>query len=217
MNDTLDITKLNINVDALVDYEGSKYGEVQTWFPKLIYYKDNLHLDQLDDMATFVQQRLEKCKEKLSPTLNVTSGYELAIDQLETQEPFQDLCSTIVDHATWFGVQMGYTNYRFEIVHMWANISEKNDYLFPHVHANSLISGAFYLKAAATDKIVFFDSPSMLPNPPAPNPLTWNQVVYDCQPGRLILFKGDVLHGITRQQSEDEKIVVSFNLIGNPV
>ena len=37
----------------------SGFGNVQPWFPKLIYYKDDLHKDRLDQWSDIVKFELE--------------------------------------------------------------------------------------------------------------------------------------------------------------
>ena len=190
----------------------SGFGNVQPWFPKLIYYKDDLHKDRLDQWSDIVKFELENGKTTYTSELSVKSNHGKS-NLLEIEE-LKPLWETIMDHSQWFVQYMGYLNFELQLVNAWANISTKNDYLFPHKHPGSLISGAFYLKSSLTDSILFMDEESALMRPSHPHEMSWDKVTYQCSPGRLLLFKSDTLHGVTRQQTEDEKIVISFNLIG---
>jgi uncharacterized protein (TIGR02466 family) len=195
-----------------IDLTQQDYGMVQPWFPKLVYFKDGLFTDQLESWTDIVREQIENSKIKYTSELAVKSNHGnsnlLEIDELKP------LWEAIADHSQWFVGYMGYLNFELQLVNAWANISTKGDYLFPHTHPGSLISGAFYLKSSPADNILFMDQESSLMRPSHPHEMTWNKVTYQCQPGRLLLFKSDTLHGVTRQQDEEEKIVISFNLIG---
>jgi uncharacterized protein (TIGR02466 family) len=190
----------------------SGYGNVQPWFPKLIYFKDNLHEDKLTSWADSIRNELTTITNPYTPELFVKSNH--GNSNMIDNDDFKPLWDTILDHTQWFLGSMGYLNLKLQLTDAWANISYKDDYLFPHRHSGSLISGAFYLKSAPSDTIVFMDDDSMLIRPNHPTDLTWDKITYECLPGRLLLFKSDTLHGVTRQKSEEEKIVISFNIIG---
>jgi hypothetical protein len=201
----------DIELNAETIFEQS-YGIVQPWFPKLVYFKDDLHLDKLSDWEDTVRLHLKDEADAYTATLPVKSNHNRS--NLLSDPSLLPLWNTITDHANWFGGLMGYTRFDFNITNAWANISKQGDFLFPHLHQGSMISGAFYLKAVDTDKIVFMDQENIMLAPDSPNELTWNKVTYDCKPGRLLLFKSDTLHGVTKQVSAEDKIVVSFNLVG---
>ena len=195
-----------------IDLTQQDYGMVQPWFPKLVYFKDGLFTDQLESWTDIVREQIENSKIKYTSELAVKSNHGNS-NLLEIEE-LKPLWEAIADHSQWFVGYMGYLNFELQLVNAWANISTKGDYLFPHTHPGSLISGAFYLKSSPADNILFMDQESSLMRPSHPHEMTWNKVTYQCQPGRLLLFKSDTLHGVTRQQDEEEKIVISFNLIG---
>jgi hypothetical protein len=206
----IDAKEIDLDDNYLIK---ESYGFVQPWFPKLIYFKDSLLTDHLTDWSDLIRDKLKEERDVFTETLPVKSNHDT--DNLLEVEKLKPLWDTVLDHAYWYTNMMGYLGIELTLVNAWANISRRGDFLFPHRHNASLISGAFYLKASDTDKIMFMDDESCLLQPTHPNDLTWNKVQYDCNPGRLILFRSDTLHGVTRQESDEEKIVVSFNLIGN--
>jgi hypothetical protein len=99
---------------------------------------------------------------------------------------------------------------------MWINVSNEGDFNFPHVHGDSLISGAFYVLSTTGSTIRFFnDITNTMPKPKKPNELSFDYSDFECVENRLILFRSDFLHGNARQPA-GEKIVVSFNIgMGN--
>ena len=205
--------------DEIIDVEqtvfNSNYGMIEPWFPTLIYFKDNLHKDQLDLWADLIKKILEPMPEVYSAALPVKSNHNTFKSDLTNYKEFDPLWDTILDHGKFFAQALGYANFTLSMTNCWANISRQGDYLFPHKHPGSLISGAFYIKASNTDQILFQPDETVFLVPNNPNYMTHNRVNYNCIPGRLLLFRSDTLHGVTRQESPEEKIVVSFNLQGN--
>jgi uncharacterized protein (TIGR02466 family) len=189
------------------------YGSIHTWFPKSIYVASNVLLDKLDSYEITIKQIIADKGTDANGMLSVKSTHKID-DQLHTREEFVDLVNYITVSARHFLVELGYTNILIDvkIANMWANISHENDFIFPHVHANSLLSGAFYIKKYPDSKISFFnDIESIFPEPNIHNELNYPFCEYDCDPGRLMIWKSNFLHGTSRQTS-GEKIVISFNI-----
>lgn len=209
MSNSFDPTAIEID---LGEYQ-TEYGIVQPWFPTLIYFKDDLHIDKLEEWSEIAKQNIENplVNSRYANSLEVKSTH--GVMNLLQVEELTPLWDTITNHSQWFVNYMGYLKFRVQLVEAWANISVQNDYLFPHKHPASFLSGAFYLKSSPSDDIMFMQEPTLF-RPNYPTELTYDKVTYECSAGRLILFKSDTMHGVTRQKSPDEKIVISFNLIG---
>jgi len=97
---------------------------------------------------------------------------------------------------------------------MWFNISDKNDFIFPHHHGFCLVSGVYYVKAPKDSTITFYNNTYFFPNHieiHTNNMYNSQDVNFNCVAGNLFLFKGDTLHG-NKLQPEGEKIAISFNL-----
>ena len=188
--------------------------QIHKWFPKPIYVVDDVLIDYLSAYEGRIQELFKTIGASTNGILSVDSTHKTN-DQLHLDPVFQTLINAIYEHAYNFLVLLGYSNEfidTIDITNMWANISHKDDFIFPHVHSDSLISGAFYIKKYAGSKIKFFnDVTSMMPKPSTFNELNYEYCDYDCNPGRMLLFKSDFLHA-TERQTDGEKIVISFNL-----
>jgi uncharacterized protein (TIGR02466 family) len=185
-------------------------GNLHYWFPTPLYIADDILLHRL----SYYEGHIKAIKTVKNSLISVDSTWEVN-NQLHLSPDFTDLTDEIYGHARYFLAKMGYddnTISKIKMNNMWANVSHVNDYLFPHVHANSFIAGAFYVKSFEGSKIKFFNNlTNMLPRPSRFNRMNVDYCEYDCNPGRLVLFKSDTLHGTTRQLG-DEKIVISFNI-----
>ncbi len=108
-------------------------------------------------------------------------------------------------------------NQSVKIDNMWAIINTGGSTNSRHQHGNSTISGAYYVRAPEScGDIVFYD--------PRPAPVFYypravgsnllNAQVNSITPkeGALILFPSYVDHSVNENLSNDERIVISFNI-----
>ena len=180
-------------------------------FPKTLYQEDNLLLDMLPTYKEFCTNKLKELGVSQNQMLNVPSTHKV-FDQFFLFPELNQLVGHICVHAAQYAQQLGYTC-DLTIKNMWVNHSKKGSYIFPHVHPGYLISGAFYIDCTEKDNITFFDNPSDITGlrPQQYNELNYEYMQIPCVPGRLLLFKSNLLHGTYAQQSEN-KITVSFNI-----
>jgi uncharacterized protein (TIGR02466 family) len=185
---------------------------IHTWFPKSVYIQEDLCLDHLKLFEGKIKDIVKEKGSFRGGMQNVDTLHPV-YPWLHTLPEFSPLVKDIHAHCIEYLKALGYTHAEFYISSMWANISYKGDYLFPHNHGDSIISGAFYVKSnPLLDKIKFFNMPDdMFPIPQEFNKLSHKYCEYDCAPGRLLMFRSDFMHG-TESQLTDEKIVISFNV-----
>ena len=104
-----------------------------------------------------------------------------------------------------------------KINNMWAIINTGGSANLRHQHGNSTISGAYYVRAPINSgEIVFYD-PRPAPvysHPNVVNPNLLNAQVNSITPkeGALVLFPSYLDHSVNENLSNDERIVVSFNI-----
>ena len=104
-----------------------------------------------------------------------------------------------------------------KITTMWSIINPKNASNARHIHPNNFISSAYYVTAPENSgDIVFYDprSANTIRSPIASNANKLNSNIFTVQPkeGLLILFPSYLHHSVNRNDSEEERIVISFNL-----
>lgn len=186
---------------------------IDRWFPKLVYVAENvLSEKQLKGLE-------HSCKEIIMSYGTSSDGYHgiqsthSTYDQLNLLAGFTEFNEMVLSHVKDFMGEMHYLPYvidRMAILNMWTNISNEGNYIFPHQHPNSLISGAFYVNAPKGAKISFYDDFKNFYLPQKRNDLTFTVAEYDCTPNNLLLFRSDLIHGTTKQPA-GEKLVISFN------
>lgn len=106
---------------------------------------------------------------------------------------------------------------------MWANINPRHGYNRHHTHPHALWSGVYYVQAPDDCGLLYFTDPRpqtqvLTPyfDPKRRHPNTWNEVFYQPQAGRLIVFPAWIVHAVhpnlsTEEGEAGERISVSFN------
>ena len=182
-------------------------------FPKPLVLLENVFSDKLDFLESFLKQQEGF---KRTATQNVDTTFHTDTNLFEKQE-IKFLSDFIYKKALSFIRQLEYSNSyitRCKFNEMWFNISNENDFLFPHHHGFCLVSGVYYIKAPKDSTITFYDQSYYYPNHieiKKPNIYNSKDVNLDCKAGSMFLFKGDMVHGNTLQP-KGEKIAISFNL-----
>jgi uncharacterized protein (TIGR02466 family) len=194
---------------------------IDKWFPTVVSCMD----DNLLELLPYYQQ----CCEEITSDIPIgrpftgsqlTSTFNQSIPQydrpIENDIRFKKLFDLILEKGTMFAEFLGY-KYDLRISHAWVNKIQTHDYHELHNHAlggNALLSGVFYVAAPESASIRFKDAlDSYSPVPPtAYTPYNNKHARYQCFPGRLLLFRSDVLHGYDSHNSENIKYSIAFDL-----
>ena len=103
------------------------------------------------------------------------------------------------------------------INNMWAIINTGGSTNLRHQHGNSTISGAYYVRAPIDSGDIVFYDPRPAPVYSHPNVVDSNILnaqVNSISPkeGALVLFPSYLDHSVNENLSNDERIVISFNI-----
>jgi len=103
------------------------------------------------------------------------------------------------------------------INNMWAIINTGGSANLRHQHGNSTISGAYYVRAPKKSGDIVFYDPRPAPvytYPKALKPNLLNAQVNGISPkeGALVLFPSYLDHSVNENLSNEERIVISFNI-----
>ena len=108
-------------------------------------------------------------------------------------------------------------NKNISINSMWAIINKKDDYNVVHTHPNSYLSAAYYVSAPKNCGRFQVESlniakrhfyPEVLKN----NELNANVAGLDVNEGDLLIFPGYLPHKVAMNESDEDRIVISFNV-----
>tara|TARA_B100001029_G_C15047029_1_gene447898 strand:- start:138 stop:734 length:597 start_codon:yes stop_codon:yes gene_type:complete len=106
---------------------------------------------------------------------------------------------------------------KIKITEMWAIVNKGGAENSRHHHGNSSISGAYYVRAPMRSGDIVFYDPRPAPvysHPLAKTPNSLNAMVNSISPveGGLILFPSYLDHSVNPNLSNEERIVISFNI-----
>lgn len=104
-----------------------------------------------------------------------------------------------------------------KINNMWAIINTGGSANLRHQHGNSTISGAYYVRAPENSGDIIFYDPRPAPiysHPNAVSPNSLNAQINGISPkeGALVLFPSYLDHSVNENKSNEERIVISFNI-----
>lgn len=182
-------------------------------FPKSFLLKDNILKEKLSEYENYIYDNRNNTLK--SSTLHVNSSYDYDCS-LHKNELFKDLSSFVLSTAKIYAKELGYSLKKSEdcfIQSMWFNISDKGDFLFPHIHNGCFLSGVFYIKTQKENVLLLHDQvKNLYSNPDRSTEYSQFIVPVKCIPGRFLMFPSDQLHSTPKQECDGEKIIISYNI-----
>ena len=137
---------------------------------------------------------------------------------LENEQPkyFINSISTNLNEAF---IDMGWDlkNQEVKVTSMWSVINKKNSSNARHIHSNNYISAAYYVKTPENGGDIVFHDPRSVTTfryPKIAENNTLNSNIFTIQPkeGLLVLFPSYLYHSVDFNRTEEERIVISFNI-----
>jgi uncharacterized protein (TIGR02466 family) len=103
---------------------------------------------------------------------------------------------------------------------MWANITHPNHRHHLHIHPNCLLSGILYVTTPKHCGSTVFEDPRpgariLEPQYTEMTAFNSNRFVVAAEKGRLLIWPSYLLHAVDagQSESEDERIVIAFNVM----
>ena len=143
-------------------------------------------------------------------------SYILDKDFPELKKFFETSIATYVETVV-VGDEYDHDELNFQITQSWLNLTEPGHNHHHHTHANSFISGVFYVKAnAQTDNITFsnnlFAFDSIQIEAKKYNQFNSERWKLPVETGRLLLFPSSTPHGVEHTTGDEDRISLSFNV-----
>ena len=152
------------------------------------------YLDK-DDVRTNIIDEIKKSGDKQDYKTNVKA---YMTDWNMADKPgFQELNKHIIDTCHYLNSLYYRKTVGLQVSNLWGMMYKKGDYAIVHDHWPALWSGVYYLRA-----------------PKGSGDLVFPQLKQRIQPkdNLLVIFKGDVRHGVEESKTDEERICVSFNV-----
>ena len=105
------------------------------------------------------------------------------------------------------------TDQLLTVTQSWANTNIKGARHHEHVHPNSIISGVFYFQTSKSTPIIFnkTDQHAFVFEPIKYNDVNAEAFRLEVQVGECILFPSSLRHSVPENESDEERISMSFN------
>lgn len=106
---------------------------------------------------------------------------------------------------------------RIRVREMWAIINKKDNFNIEHTHPNSYLSAAYYVKTPKNCGKFIASNPNLISKnyyPPIDKITQYNQKNsgIEVEEGNLLLFPAYLPHKVEKNMSNEDRIVISFNV-----
>ena len=195
------------------------------FFSTPIYFTDLGEADELNAQLKIDIRAWRKRDPQGTVRTNVAqAGAWHSATDMHTREEFNPLTLEIFEMIQGVYDELGYDrDYEPVCDSMWANVNPRHAYNRHHTHPHALWSGVYYVQTPDDCGLLYFTDPRPQAHVITPyydvrrrHPDTWNEVFYQPQEGRLIVFPAWLVHAVhpnlsTREGEAAERISVSFN------
>jgi uncharacterized protein (TIGR02466 family) len=191
---------------------------IENWFSTPIYYsilhepllsrvQEELQViyDDLILQDKFQYNVVAKSHKLSDPTFNTNF-----IDEYGAEKLKKAIAIHINQYATMIDPTIDVS--RFKISSAWLTLNSKGSYTFTHDHGNSDISGCYYFKTNSKDGNIFFKTPNKLLSTSFLYKNIPSVVDYTPEVGKILLFPGWLEHGVHMNNSDSDRVSVSFNI-----
>jgi uncharacterized protein (TIGR02466 family) len=187
------------------------------YFPTPVWFEQTL-LD-VDKIQKLVYNLKDQDPE--GRKLSNQGGWQSKDFRSGTYTELKELEDKIMEQANNCVNDYGYdSNLCFVIIeNMWFNINKKGDSNSVHIHDASFISGVFYIKARpGQGNITFYKSynQDFIITSQAIidryTPLSASAMTFEPADGKLIMFPSYLPHGVERNNLDEDRISISFNV-----
>jgi len=108
-------------------------------------------------------------------------------------------------------------NKEIRIASMWSIINKRGDFNVVHTHPNSFLSSAYYVKAGKKCGKFQIENPNQTRRHSYPeiknkNELNIDHTSIEVEEGDLIIFPAYLPHKVSMNKSDEDRIVISFNI-----
>lgn len=182
-----------------------------------------------DDIPDFAEQNEKLCalvkrlqEEHPEGAQRSNQGGWHSSEKVDVRELPQvaDLKKVLMDAAKTVATGLGFEGRSMFLASAWFVVSPSGAANVRHVHPQSFLSGAYYIKAPAGSSPICFHDPRLakvyatpISTSPQGTPYGAEAVKYYVEESRLIIFPGWLEHSVAAHRAEGERIVLSFNFV----
>ena len=188
-------------------------------FPEPVFkYKLENFKSLNEELAKYIYNLRDDDKEGLKKSNKGgwhSKNFKLGIKDSIQQKFTSEIQKNILDVFENYGWKTA--NVPITIKEMWAIINKNEDFNVLHSHPNCYLSASYYVKAPKNCGKFEIECPNIakmnsFPKIEKPNDLNVRVVSLDIQEGDLLLFPSYLPHKVAKNQSGQDRMVISFNV-----
>ena len=187
-------------------------------FPTTIFQSKSSTLDN-EKIIKFLYEKKNEDESKNEEPIkrsNINGGYHSTF-HIQRKKEMEELCNFIVDTINDNIVNYWYLgdNINKKNIHkMWGMINNKNHLNNAHNHPNTWLSGVYYLKVPKDSGDICFHDPvdSRSFSLDFSRLVRSREMCIKPEEGKLLLFPGWLYHSVTPNESDEDRMCVSFNI-----
>lgn len=186
-----------------------------TVFPQIITETEcDLYNSIRNDLINWIYNY----QSKTETVLHSNRGGWQSPDNFYNDESFLKFKQYILDHIFQ---SLTHYNIQFKLNNMWININKKDNYNIAHAHPGSHLSGVFWIKASDKCGNLVFNNPHSFvshrlirsTDDELKRKINYTTKFYfKPTEGTLVLFPSHLQHYVESNESDEDRISISFNL-----
>tara|TARA_R100000149_G_scaffold38797_1_gene14945 strand:- start:12 stop:614 length:603 start_codon:yes stop_codon:yes gene_type:complete len=178
-----------------------------TLFPSLVY-KTNINRSLNEKEKKFIKEQSTQAQPTLSNSMSIDNKI---LDNVN----FENIKSFVDNKIDFFLQQIVQPKHNLKcyVTESWLNFNKKGDSHHKHFHANSFLSGVFYINVDGQDSITFLSPLKDLITieKKEENELNANYATIKIKQGDLVIFYSHLDHKVDINQKNETRISLSFN------
>lgn len=186
---------------------------IENWFSTPIYYhhfEESILLECLAEIKDTYEQTLDdELNSPWEDTVKTTFSYKDENNFL-SQAPI--LRHEILKNAALYASSLDLEFDDLALRESWINITSKGDFQHYHNHIPYDISGVFYYQTNGNDGNIVFKDPALIKSASKLLKKLPKTVRYSPKIGTLILFPSFLEHCVFHNETDSDRISISFNI-----
>lgn len=184
---------------------------IESWFATPIYYSMANDINKLQDEIKTCYPKLNLAKNSYWGNQNHSLSDPTFTENIIDKYDLKILKNEIINQVTAYTKQFSDINFNINIAECWITNTAPKEHTVVHSHGYYDISGSYYFKTNENDGSIYFLNPniaSMTSHFLVPN----DHVEYPPKEGAFIIFPSWLYHGVRSNDTDEDRISVSFNI-----
>jgi uncharacterized protein (TIGR02466 family) len=197
----------------------SEKNQVLKFFSQPVFKYQVKNFEELNkSLLDYIYNLQEKDKEGVKKS-NILGWHSKPFDLSNKEAPpnkfFASINNEIADVFNKYG--WVFEPSKVKCTSMWSIINKKNSFNIEHTHANHYLSAAYYVKAPENSGNFKISNPNIInrnrfPKSNKNTEFNSNTVAIKINAGDLLFFPSYLPHSVEENKSQEDRVVISFNL-----